>query len=398
MNGYAYYGLTVSGVPIGNQCLKLQNWLTDSCAADRNKITISWRAMPRFMSFQQLRSSLDLFGLPESVLRDEAVEQGIDLESLSANPQACISAQDFGRLFIAAVRRSQREISANDAELDSVLHLSAYRVLFVYIIHAATLKECLQRAATYFTRFESERRSFSITTEGDTVRWRFDLGEIDSQAVPASADFTMDELRWLPGLPGRMLAMYLWHRQASWLTGNFIDLIGVHFDCAPYGSANAYTASFGAPVYFNADWCGLEFHARYLDAPLVQNENGLDRMLATFPAELIEVDELASSVSARVRGLIGTDFSTPIPSLEEVAERLFTTPPTLHRRLRDEGTSFQKLKDSCRRDAAIELLRDNSHTGTSVAEILGFSDPSTFYRAFKKWTGLTPQQFKARKA
>ncbi|MFK7730116.1 MAG: AraC family transcriptional regulator ligand-binding domain-containing protein [Pseudomonadales bacterium] len=354
--------------------------------------------MPRFMSFQQLRSSLDLFGLPANALIEEAAEQGIDLELLSRDPASKISAQDFGRLFIAAVRRSQQDIDIADDQLESVLGLSAYRVLFVYIIHAATLKESLQRAANYFTRFEAENRSFSLTTVGDTVRWEFKLGEIDATAVPESSDFTMDELRWLPGLPGRMLAMYLWHRQASWLTGNFIDLTAVHFDCAPYGSANDYTESFGAPVYFNADWCGLEFHKRYLEAPLVQNENGLDRMLANFPAELIEVDELASSVSARVRGLIGTDFSKALPSLEEVAERLFTTPPTLHRRLRDEGTSFQKLKDHCRRDAAIELLRDDSHTGTSVAEILGFSDPSTFYRAFKKWTGLTPQQFKTRKA
>lgn len=350
------------------------------------------------MSFQQLRSSLDLFGLPATALQEQATELDIDLDSLSRDPNASISAQDFGRLFIAAVRRSQQEIDIADDKLDSVLELSAYRVLFVYIIHAPTLRESLQRAANYFTRFEAENRSFSISTIGDTVHWEFNLGAIDSSAVPASADFTMDELRWLPGLPGRMLAMYLWHRQASWLTGNFIDLIGVHFDCAPYGSANDYTESFGAPVYFNADWCGLEFHKRYLDAPLVQNENGLDRMLASFPAELIEVDELSSSVSARVRGLIGTDFSKPLPSLEDVAERLFTTSPTLHRRLRDEGTSFQKLKDCCRRDAAIELLRDDENTGTSVAEVLGFSDPSTFYRAFKKWTGMTPQQFKTRKA
>lgn len=350
------------------------------------------------MSFNQLHSSLDLFGLPADVLREEASEQGIDLHSLSEDPEALISAEDFGRLFIAAVRRSQQESDIEDEKLESVLELSAYRVLFAYIIHATTLQECLQRAASYFARFEAENRSFSFSTEGDTVRWAFNLGEIDSEAVPASTDFTMDELRWLPGLPGRMLAMYLWHRQASWLTGNFIDLTGVHFDCAPYGSANDYTQSFGAPVYFNANWCGLEFHSRYMDAPIVQNEKGLDQMLATFPAELIEVDELASSVSARVRGLIGTDFSKALPSLEEVAKRLFTTTPTLHRRLREEGTSFQKLKDSCRRDAAIELLRDDEQTGTSVAEVLGFSDPSTFYRAFKKWTGMTPQQFKSRGA
>ncbi|MCB1706725.1 MAG: AraC family transcriptional regulator ligand-binding domain-containing protein [Halioglobus sp.] len=354
--------------------------------------------MPRYMSNQNLRASLDLFGLPTKNLLDEAQRLDIDTAILSDDSDHQISALDFGRLFIAMVRRSQIAAGVSEESLDDILALSSYRVMFVYMIHARTLRECLARAASYFTRFEAEKRSFSLETTGDTTRWVFNLGVIDSDASPTIGDFGMDELRWLPGLPGRMLALYLWHRQASWLIGNYIDLVGVHFDCAPHGSANAYSDSFAAPVYFNADWCGMEFNSRYLDSPLVQTEAALDKMLSTFPGELIEADELASSVSARVRGLIGTDFSKPMPSLEDVAIRLLTTSTTLHRRLRDEGTSFQKLKDQCRRDAAIQLLRDENNSGTAVAEYLGFSDPSAFFRAFKKWTGLTPQQFRSRKA
>ena len=351
------------------------------------------------MPVEQLHNSLNLFGLPAHTLQTEAEARGIDLEKLSKDPLASISAADFGRLFMAMVTQSQvASMDDSSQDLESILELSSYRLMFMYIIHAPTLRECLKRAGAYYGRFELENRSFTVETEGSVTRWVFDLGSIDDGVKPTFQDFSMDQLRWLPGLPGRTLAMYLWHRQASWLCGNFIDLIAVHFDCAPFGSANSYTGAFGAPVYFNADWCGLEFHSRYLDCPIVQTEATLGRMLQAFPAELIEADELASSVAARVRGLIGTDFAKPLPSLEEVAVNLFTTPPTLHRRLRDEGTSFQKLKDYCRRDAAIELLRDDKNTGATVADYLGFSDPSTFYRAFKKWTGMTPQQFKERKA
>lgn len=354
--------------------------------------------MPHYLSSQNLQASLGLFGMPVKNLVDEAQHLGIDVASLNDSSDQQISAQDFGKLFISMVRRSQIAMGVSEESLDAIFALSSYRVMFVYMIHARTLRECLARAANYFTRFEAEKRSFSLETSGDTTRWGFNLGAIDSDATPTAADFSMDQLRWLPGLPGRMLALYLWHRQASWLIGNYIDLVGVHFDCAAYGSANAYTDSFAAPVYFNADWCGMEFHSRYLDCPLVQTEATLDKMLSTFPAELIEADELTSSVSARVRGLIGTDFSNPMPSLDDVAVRLLTTSTTLHRRLRDEGTSFQKLKDQCRRDAAIQLLRDPINSGTAVSEYLGFSDPSAFFRAFKKWTGLTPQQFRSRKA
>jgi len=350
------------------------------------------------MSVEQLHASAGLFGLSVQALLDEARGLDISVGDGPGDKSALLSAQDFGRLFIAMVRRSQIAAGVDEQSMDSILALSSYRVMYVYMIHASNLRECLARAANYFSRFEVENKSFSLETTGTTTRWIFNLGPIDSSAMPAAADFSMDQLRWLPGLPGRMLALYLWHRQASWLTGHYIDLAGVHFDCAPYGSANAYADTFGAPVYFNADWCGLEFHSRYLDSPLVQTDASLDKMLSTFPAELIEADELSSSTSAQVKGLIGTDFSKDLPSLEEVAERLFTTSTTLHRRLRDEGTSFQKLKDNCRRDAAITLLRDETISGTYVAEYLGFSDPSAFFRAFKKWTGLTPQQFRSRKA
>ena len=70
------------------------------------------------------------------------------------------------------------------------------------------------------------------------------------------------------------------------------------------------------------------------------------------------------------------------------------TTPTLHRRLRDEGTSFQQLKDLCRRDAAIGYLTKGEYTTLQLSELMGFSDSSTFHRAFKKWTGLTPQEYR----
>ena len=72
------------------------------------------------------------------------------------------------------------------------------------------------------------------------------------------------------------------------------------------------------------------------------------------------------------------------------------TTPTLHRRLREEGSSFQRLKDRARRDTAIALLRSGAHSGAALAELTGFSDASTFHRAFKKWTGMTLQEFRQR--
>lgn len=68
---------------------------------------------------------------------------------------------------------------------------------------------------------------------------------------------------------------------------------------------------------------------------------------------------------------------------------------TLRRHLREEGSSFQELKDNLRRDLAIYHLSRNEISIQLIAEQLGFSEPSAFHRAFKKWTGLTPGAYRS---
>jgi AraC-like DNA-binding protein len=72
------------------------------------------------------------------------------------------------------------------------------------------------------------------------------------------------------------------------------------------------------------------------------------------------------------------------------------TPQTLRRRLREEGQGFQSLKDHLRRDAAIEYLARPDMTLLDIADQLGFSEASTFHRAFKKWTGVAPGEYRQR--
>ena len=67
---------------------------------------------------------------------------------------------------------------------------------------------------------------------------------------------------------------------------------------------------------------------------------------------------------------------------------------TLRRRLDKEGTSYQRIKDGARRDAAIAFLNNPALTVSDVAELIGFSDPSAFHRSFKRWTGVSPGEYR----
>jgi AraC-like DNA-binding protein len=351
--------------------------------------------MPRNVPARYARSALRLLARPRSdmqqLLRELALPEALLDE---ACPEITLEPEQFGRLFIALVRLSQNELLADGDSAAQVLSLSTYRLMFSYMLQAPDLRDAIQRGALFFLRFNDQRQSFSLAV-AETAEWRF--------ALPAAGEtriglehFGMGSLNWLPGLHGRLAALYTWHRLASWLIGSFIELGAVRIDLPREKGQDDAGEPFHAPVYFGQSRCSLEFHPRYLDFPVIRNETDMQRMLETFPAELMRMDEQLHSVAARVRALLGNDFSRALPGLDEIAQRLHMTPATLHRRLGAEGTTFQRLKDECRRDVALALLRQQDLSGARIAERLGFSDASAFLRAFRKWTGLTPGEYRQR--
>jgi AraC-like DNA-binding protein len=148
------------------------------------------------------------------------------------------------------------------------------------------------------------------------------------------------------------------------------------------------------PISFHAPQYSVTFSARLLQAPVVRNELDLAGFLSVAPYHLVIKPAVSdTSVSVRIQELLGRDLLEP-PDFEALTRMLNMSARTLRRRLEKEGSSYQRLKDNTRRDAAISLL---SRTRLPIAEIaarVGFSDPSAFHRSFKKWTGLAPGEYR----
>ena len=333
------------------------------------------------MSQHQLRCELSELNLPLVLLQDHAV---VD---------ARISVDDYGRLFIHLVHKLQRDLPSSGADVESTIMFSAYRMMFQAMLHSANLGQAMQRASVYFNRLQSHGETFHLEDAGDQVCCRFVFSEDEERALVSPENFSMEQLHWLPGATGQMLSMAMWHRVCGWFIGSFIELSALEMKQADKPQAD-YSEVFGTPAQFSAQRDALYFHRRYLEFPIVQSEASLDAMLESYPAELFKVGPDTHGVSSKVKQLIGTDFEKTMPGLQDVADRLHMTTPTLHRRLREEGTSFQQLKDQCRKDVAIGYLGSGSYTTQQLAELMGFSDSSTFHRAFKKWTGLSPQEYR----
>ena len=117
--------------------------------------------------------------------------------------------------------------------------------------------------------------------------------------------------------------------------------------------------------------------------------------LRSVPYRLIVSAHDARTLAERVLALFGDDPGRPLPSAAEVGRRLGLSVSTLRRRLDEEGTSYRALKDECRRTAALRYLASPALSLADVAALLGFDEPSAFFRAFRRWTGTTPARYRA---
>lgn len=164
------------------------------------------------------------------------------------------------------------------------------------------------------------------------------------------------------------------------------DAVPVVVEYAFPEPANAafYQQTFGCPVHFNRPHNVMEFaDADLVDALVTQGGAG-----APVLAQLAHA--VPPSFTARVQDILAAMLPKGPPHRDAVAARLMMSERTLQRRLAEEGTSFTSLVDDTRRELARQSLEAGDLSLKMLSFQLGFSEPSAFYRACKRWFGMTP--------
>ena len=317
--------------------------------------------------------------------------QGIECASLlseiginPAEPASRIPLRQYAALYNTVVRRLDDE---GFGLFSAPLRSGSFEFLCRGMLGAATLEVALQRASR-FLRLVLPDLAISLQRRGEV------------------AELLIVEKRRLASHPediGRVFAfewlLRLLHSLSCWLVGRGLNLDSVIFPYRRPNHADDYALIFTEDSRFAPtlpDGNGTlvaSFQANLLDLPLRRDEAALAAFLEGAPGKITALYRRDREMVLRVRDLL-REALPALPDQQEIADRLHLSPRTLHRRLEEEGSSFRAIRNALRRDLALTRLTRSRDSVGNIGAMLGYADPSAFYRAFVEWTGMSPQQYR----
>ena len=185
------------------------------------------------------------------------------------------------------------------------------------------------------------------------------------------------------------------HGMACWLAGRRIPILAIELRCSEPPFCDDYRVMFSENLQFQRSRTRMIISADCLDLPLKRTPADLQRFLAEAPGNILVKYRDPSSLGRRVRTGLLQLSPGKWPDADTLAHQLGLSASTLRRRLAEEGQTYQGLKDSVRRELAIAWLSQALSPMEDIAQRLGFADSSSFYKAFRKWFGCNPGQYRA---
>ncbi|TNC80609.1 MAG: AraC family transcriptional regulator [Oleiphilus sp.] len=318
-----------------------------------------------------LENGLSLGASEQQILRKTGLTS-----AQMAHPRARILATQLADIVSNCWRFSGDELLGFT---EQKLKLGMFELLAEHLVSCKTLEEVID----YMARF------YSLC--GDQLKVRGDREDARMRVI-LEPNFNAHRPRPVTYTLLIELLLLICHRFCSWLVGQVIPLSRVCFQYAKPDHHQEYRLMFPSTCEFNSHCNALEFDAQYLDLSVVRNASDLEDYLRSIPLQWFRKQSFYGPWTAQVMGLLNSQSD-----IESVASQLSITSRTLRRKLTREGSSFQQLKDHARRDHAINLFEQRELTIADIAVNVGFTEVSTFSRAFKQWTGVSPSTYRKHK-
>ena len=294
--------------------------------------------------------------------------------SLINEPKARVSSRQFSQLVHKVTEQLKDEFLGL---ADKKAPLGTFELMAFGAIHCANLHEAIVRACRFYTLMIGSP-NFDLEVRGDKAYLMLEVPSDSRQTHQFIVEAVFTAV----------------HRFICWLVDKKVEIheAGFHYP-APLHEQE-YPLLFGNEIKFCCSQSYLCFDKNYLSMPIMQNQKTLSEFMRYAPYGFLLPPQFAESVTRRIRHELISVESVTFPTLDVLSDTLHTTPSTLSRRLREENTSYQQIKDAIRRDIAIHHLTTSTIPISEISELLGYQDVSIFHRAFKKWAGVTPGAYR----
>lgn len=262
-------------------------------------------------------------------------------------------------------------------EVGSTFQVREGGVVGYAMMHSESLLGALKRIVR-FAKLLNQRAELSLDDFGD--RWR--LQALHQPLLPNFRQ-PIDE-----GIVGLMAAF-------AEIIGRNVVAAEIHFNYDKPDSSAEHRRLLGPNLHFDRPHSAIVLWDRDVRATTTQSDSSLTRYMDELAEIHLESLPQIDSYSEKVQHAIWPHLSEGLPSIQSVADRLAISTRSLQRRLSEEETSYAEVVDSLRHQKAQLLLRDPNLAVYEIGYLLGYSDPSTFHRAFRRWQGSSPSQFRA---
>jgi len=305
---------------------------------------------------------------------DEALQRaGVD-PHLLAEPTARVSATAYARLWRLLARRMDDEFFGMDPRK---LKSGSLAFLCRTAMAQPTLVTSLE-SGLGFLSLMLERLPAQLVRQQSLAE--IVLLEPESEPNRAFTYFTY----WM-----------IVHGVACWLAGRRIPILAIELRCPKPAFCDDYQVMFSDNLRFDRPRTRMIFSADCLDLPIKRSTEELKRFLAHAPANILVKYRDPDSLATRIKHDLRQMPPDTWPETDGLAASLCISASTLRRRLAEEGQTYQGLKDSVRKELAIVWLAEPQISFAEIAERLGFADTSSFYKAFRKWVGSNPGQYRS---
>ena len=354
-----------------------KNLKSQSLSNDLPSIQASQLTKQMTVAVSYFKALLDFCVEEYSLSRSYLLSQSGLSETDLNDPQQRIAAERYNHLMITAAEQSDDSLLGQN--FGAQLGTSAFNILGYLAMSAATLGE----AALALQKYEELVSNIGSTT--------------------IKHNGATSQMCWQPNQHNNQLSHHIveavfsgWISFGRKIIGFAAPINRIYFcHSKPESSQDNQSLIFDCPVLYNQAINAIEIDKKWLSLPLTQSQQAVYQALLLEAQKAIEkIGQASNSFTHQIQSLIINNLYQGSLSLDNIASQLNVSRRTLQRQLKQQQVNFRDLVEQTKKELAIKLVIEDSLPLTSIAGILGFSEQSGFTRAYKRWTGHSPKEYR----